>query len=85
MGKRRHRIEYLPPAEADIHACAEQVCQRLAHKQGQAFADPEVVHGLAEFMRIAARIQVKHLNRSSELVDRSTDQGYFGGSDDADG
>lgn len=85
MENHRCQIEYLPPAEADIHACAERVCQRLAHRRGEAFTDPEVVHGLAEFMRIAARIQVKHLNRSSELVDRSADQGYFGGSDEADG
>jgi hypothetical protein len=71
MGKRP--IEYLPPAEADIHAYAEQVCQRIAQKRGAEFSEPDVVQGLADFMRIAARIQAKHLNNSSELVDNVAD------------
>lgn len=85
MKKRIRPIEYLPPAEADVYAYAEQLCRRIAEKHGDAFEEPEVVQGLAEFMRISARIQAKHLNNSPQLVDKVVDQGYFQGSDDADG
>ncbi len=68
----KRRIEYLPPAREDIFACAQEVCDRMAAQHGDTFADPDIVHGLAEFMRIAARIHAKHLNRVTQ-VDTNSD------------
>lgn len=66
-------LHYIPPSAAEAHAFALAVCQRIAQERGPDYNDPEVVHGLAEFVHLAARIQAKHLSRSSKLIDNPTD------------
>jgi hypothetical protein len=66
----RRRIEYLPPAQEDIHDYARAICQKIAAEHDPAYATPEIVFGLAQFMKIAGRIQAKHLNR---LVDNDAE------------
>lgn len=67
----QRRIEYLPPAQEDIHAYARTICQKIAQEHDPSYASSEVVHGLAEFMRLAASIQAKYMNRTN-LVDSET-------------
>lgn len=74
MGRKRRRpIEYLPPAQTDIDTFAVRVCEVLAEKHDPAIAEPDVVRGLAEFMRIAARIQAKHLNQQVGIIDNDAE------------
>jgi hypothetical protein len=53
---------YSPPAPEALEAFARQVCQRL----GTEFTTPDVVAGFSAFIKVAADIQVKHLNKKSE-------------------
>ena len=53
---------YSPPAPEALEAFARQVCQRL----GTEFTAPDVVAGFSAFIKVAAAIQVKHLNKKSK-------------------
>lgn len=74
--KNQRRIEYLPPAQEDIDAYARAVCQKIAQAGDPSYTTPEVVHGLAEFMKIAGKIQAKHLNRVN-LVTTMQNKGIY--------
>lgn len=67
------RIEYLPPAQEDIHDFASRICQRIAELRDPDFATPEIVYGLAEFMKIAGIVQAKYLNRTDGLIDNDAE------------
>lgn len=66
--KRTHRrIEYVAPTDEAIDAFARSVCEQLAEDGDRACATLEVVRGLTEFMKLAGRIQAKHLNRTQAV------------------
>ena len=56
------QLLYSPPAPEALEAFARQVCQGL----GTEFTTPDVVAGFSAFIKMAADIQVKHLNKKSE-------------------
>ena len=52
------RIEYIPPASDRVEAYGQQVC----HGLGDEFAEPEVVQGFTQFVKVVIRIAERHLN-----------------------
>jgi len=71
--KTSEQIEYYPPSKEIILELAKRVSETLAAEtQDPSLATFEVVHGLADFITLTARIQVKHLNRGHS-IDNSSD------------
>ena len=66
----KRRVEYLPPSKEIIEDYVDRLCQRLA-QQDAAFADPDVVQGLAEFLYLAGCIRAKQLNRENQVDNES--------------
>ena len=66
----KRRTEYLPPSDDAIYNYARNICDQLANDGDIACTHLEVVHGLAEFMQLAARIQAKYLNRVQAVDNR---------------
>ena len=52
------RIEYIPPASERVEAYGQQVC----HDLGDEFAEPEVVQGFTQFVKVIIRVAERHLN-----------------------
>ena len=52
------RVEYIPPASDRVEAYGQQVC----HGLGDEFAEPEVVQGFTQFVKVVIRIAARHLN-----------------------
>jgi hypothetical protein len=52
------RIEYIPPATEQVEAYSQQVCRDL----GDEFAEPEVVLGFTQFVKVIIGIAARHLN-----------------------
>jgi hypothetical protein len=52
------RIEYIPPASDRVEAYGQQVCDGL----GDEFAEPEVVQGFTQFVKVVVGIAARHLN-----------------------
>jgi hypothetical protein len=52
------RIEYIPPASERVEAYGQQVC----HNLGDEFAEPEIVQGFTQFVKVIIRIAERHLN-----------------------
>lgn len=52
------RVIYVPPSADHIEIYGQQVCNGL----GDEFAEAEVVQGFTQFMKIAVRIMLRHLN-----------------------
>jgi hypothetical protein len=65
--KLRRRVEYYVPDQEAIDQYARFVCEQVAERRGSAFCEPEVIRGLAEFMKIAGTIQAKYLNRANQV------------------
>lgn len=65
----RVRIEYIPPASEQIENYGRQVCRGL----GDEFAEPEVIHGFTQFVKVAVQIIERRLN--GEGFDNASDQG----------
>lgn len=63
------RIEYFPPTPEHIEAYGRQVCRDL----GEEFAEPEVMHGFTQFVKVVVGIVARRLN--AEEVDNAADQG----------
>jgi hypothetical protein len=63
------RIEYIPPPSEHIEAYGRQVCREL----GEEFAEPEVMHGFTQFVKVVVGIIARRLN--AEEVDNAADQG----------
>jgi hypothetical protein len=61
------RIEYVPPSDEVIYRFARDACQHLAETVRSDFADPDVIHGLAGLLRIAARIEARRLNQAASV------------------
>jgi hypothetical protein len=61
------RIEYVPPSDEVLNRLARDACAQLALAHGSAYQDPDVIHGLAELLRIAARIQARRLNQAASV------------------
>ena len=61
------RIEYVPPSDEILNQLARDACAQLALSHGSAYQDPDVIHGLAELLRIAARIQARRLNQAASV------------------
>ena len=55
------RIIYAPPPVEELNAFARRVCREL----GEEYTTQEVMEGLSTFIRVAANIQAKHLNRKN--------------------
>ncbi|KAB2902707.1 MAG: hypothetical protein F9K27_15860 [Anaerolineae bacterium] len=63
------RIEYIPPPSEHIEDYGRQVCRRL----GEEFAEPEIIHGFTQFVKVAVQIIERRLN--GEGFDNASDQG----------
>jgi hypothetical protein len=61
------RIEYVPPSDEVLNRLARDACAQLALAHGSAYQDPDVIHGLAELLRIAARIEARRLNQAASV------------------
>jgi hypothetical protein len=61
------RIEYVPPSDEILNRLARDACAQLALAHGSAYQDPDVIHGLAELLRIAARIEARRLNQAASV------------------
>ena len=76
MGQSPNRlVEYLVPDAKALRHYARVVCNELAEEGDPSLASRDVVNGLATFMQVAGRIQVKYLNRSAH-VDSPSQPGY---------
>ena len=51
--------KYYPPAHDELVHFAQQVGQAL----GEDYTDPDIVHGLADFMGVIAQVLAHELNR----------------------
>lgn len=67
-------VEYVAPDAQDIRDYAHSICYELAEEFDESFADQEVISGLIDFMRIAARIQTRHLNQSAQVDSPASSQ-----------
>jgi len=56
------QVVYSPPSSEVLDAFARQVCRHF----GDDYLKPDVVEGLSTFIKVAAEIQVKHLNKNGE-------------------
>lgn len=63
------RIEYIPPFSKHIEDYGRQVCREL----GEEFAEPEIIHGFTQFVKVVVGIIARRLN--AEGVDNAADQG----------
>jgi hypothetical protein len=62
---------FTPPPDPALDDLARRVCAARAAQQADAsLAGWDMAHGLAEFLRAAARIHAEHLNAPAEPVDR---------------
>jgi len=64
-------VEYLPPSPDLLEHFARDVCLGL----GPDYCQPEVVDGLASFMKVVARALANSLNRKDE-GDNPVDNGF---------
>ena len=60
-------VVYSPPAAEALDAFARQVC----HGLGAGYTSTEVVDGFSAYIRVAADIQARHLNKHSNRFDNS--------------
>ena len=60
------RIEYIPPSDAVVEEYALDVCRAMGMKYGESYNTLEVRIGFTEFIKLAARIQAKVLNRQQQ-------------------
>lgn len=68
---KRKRIEYVPPPDKAIDKFARDVCAALAEKRNDpSMLNWEIVNGLAEFLKLAARVQAKHLTAQAEKAEQ---------------
>ena len=72
---RKRNVQYVVPEPKALRTYARSVCDDLAQVTDASLADRDVVNGLAEFMRIAGRIQARYLNQSG-AVDSPQTPGY---------
>jgi len=73
MDKQR---EYIPPADKLIERYAREVCGQLAQRGNSACENPEVVAGLAGYLKFAARLIAKYVNAGhDELLDNHQQRG----------
>ncbi len=64
----RKQVEYVPPPQAVIDQAAQSVCQKVAEGNPD-FEPAKVVHGLAAFLSVLARMHASHLNRRGDSAD----------------
>ena len=63
------RIEYIPPPPEQVEDYGRQVCREL----GDAFDEPEIIHGFTRFVKVAVQIIERRLNGGG--FDNAADQG----------
>lgn len=54
-------VIYSPPAPKVLKAFAREVCQQM----GSDYTEKEVLEGFSEFIKVAAQIQTKYLNKQN--------------------
>lgn len=52
------RVEYIPPASHQVESYSRAVCIEL----GKEFAEPEVVEGFTQFMKVVVAFAERRLN-----------------------
>lgn len=68
-----HKTTYIPPAAKVFDKLAREACRVLAEQGESAFDDPEVIRGLADYLRLVAELTAKYLNKGHyELLDKHT-------------
>ncbi len=75
----QRRVAYVAPEAKQLQQYARDICNDLAEEVDASLAHRDVVNGLAEFMRIAGRIQAKYLNRLASVD--SPDEPEYGGNE----
>lgn len=62
--KTKPKIEYVPPPDDVLEDFAHEVCQPLGGK----YTDRDIERGLADFLKVIARILTKNMNRDPEYL-----------------
>ncbi len=58
------QIEYYPPS----HEILTHFAQDVGNELGGAYAEPEIVQGLADFMTVVATLLARDLNRKGQTA-----------------
>lgn len=63
----RPRVIYTPPSDAEVEQLVCEASQRMADETGdQGYLAPEIMWGLAAFIKLIGHIKAKQLNRAQE-------------------
>ncbi len=60
-------VTYVVPLPEALDKAAQNICRQLATTDAR-FSEPEIVHGLSNFLSVIAHIQAVKLNRSANSV-----------------
>lgn len=61
------RVIYVPPSDEDVEALVREASQRMADETGdQGYLDPDIMWGLAAFIKLVGKIKAKQLNQAEE-------------------
>lgn len=55
-------VLYTPPDPALVNTFAREVCTHLALQGNPAFAHPDVIHGLADYLNFTADLIARRIN-----------------------
>lgn len=70
--KRLRHIEFYPPDDDTVHRFVHSASTLMAEKNNdQGYLDPEVVWGLAAFIKLVGEIKAKQLNETGSAFDSS--------------
>jgi hypothetical protein len=68
--KPRSLVPYVPPDSSVIQEIARLICEGLADRlENEAFCEPHVIRGFANFLELATQVRAKHLN-AQQLIDK---------------
>ncbi len=61
------RTVFFLPSDRQIEQCARAICRQLGQTLDPAYNDREIWYGLAQFLKLTARIHMNHLNQENEV------------------
>ena len=67
MAEKPSLVIYVPPSDSTLEQYAYAVCQQLGQSLAASFNTPEVRYGFAEFLKVLARIQARHLSTGLDI------------------
>jgi len=58
-------VTYVVPSPEDLEKAAQTICRQLATTDAR-FSEPEIAHGLSNFLNVIAHIQAAKLNQAHD-------------------